>query len=321
MPPFVLKWAMTSVANDAPLDALVIGAAGVDTNIYLWSGDIDFNVEANFSRNIDYVGGAGGYSARGFARLGKRSGYIGFVGDDHNGRLISDELSASGVEATLLIDPAGSRRSVNIMYGDGRRKNFYDGRGSMEVRPDPDVCKALLARTKLAHFSIENWTRYLLAPARAMGVTIACDLQDVVTIDDPYRTDFAANADILFFSAANFPDPSDLIDRFFAMGRAEIIVVGMGSRGCALGVRTQPVRFFDPVSISVPVIDTNGAGDGLAVGFLTSYVLDNYSLEESITRGQITARYTCALKADSTNLITRAQLDTLFAGQRDNGAL
>jgi sugar/nucleoside kinase (ribokinase family) len=36
-------------------------------------------------------------------------------------------------------------------------------------------------------------------------------------------------------------------------------------------------------------IDTNGAGDSLAVGFLVSRVLEGSSLEESIRRGQITA--------------------------------
>ncbi len=304
--------------GNSPLDVVVIGAAGVDTNIFLSAGDIDFSVEANFARNVDYVGGAGGYSSRGFACLGKRTAFLGYVGDDHNGRFIADQLAFSGIETTLFVDPAGSRRSVNIMYKDGRRKNFYDGRDAMTVRPDIDACTPLLSRARLAHFSIENWTRYLLAPARELGVTISCDLQDVVSVDDPYRADFVANSDILFFSAANFPDPSDLIYQFFAAGQARIIIAGMGSRGCALGVRDEGVQFFDPVSMSEPVVDTNGAGDGLAVGFLTSYLMDSYSLEDSILRGQIVARYTCSRKADSTYLITRAQLDEYFTSIKSN---
>ncbi len=64
--------------------------------------------------------------------------------------------------------------------------------------------------------------------------------------------------------------------------------------------------------MDAPVIDTNGAGDALAVGFLSSYVLDGYSLEDSIRRGQIAARYTCTQKASSANLITRDSLDRYF---------
>ena len=294
------------------LDVVVIGAAGVDTNVFPAGGEVDFSVEANFAQNLDYVGGAGGYSSRGFARLGKRTAYLGYVGDDPNGRFIADELASDGIETALFVDPAGTRRSVNIMYRDGRRKNFYDGRGSMSVRPDVEVCRRVMSGARLAHFSIENWTRHLLAPGRELGLTVACDLQDVVSPDDPYRADFVAQADILFFSAANFVDPSGLIAGFLDAGPARVVVAGMGSRGCGLGTRDGGIRFFDPVSFEAPVVDTNGAGDGLAVGFLASYCLDGYSLEDSILRGQIVARYTCTQKAGSSHLITRAQLDEYF---------
>jgi len=70
--------------------------------------------------------------------------------------------------------------------------------------------------------------------------------------------------------------------------------------------------------MDLPVVDTNGAGDALAVGFLASYVLDGYSLEDSILRGQMAARHTCALRGSSANLITHAQLDDWFA--REPGA-
>jgi acarbose 7IV-phosphotransferase len=80
-------------------------------------------------------------------------------------------------------------------------------------------------------------------------------------------------------------------------------VSGMGAKGCALGTR-DGIRYFEPINMAAPVIDTNGAGDGLAVGFLSSYVLGGYSLEDSIRRGQIAARYTCTQKASSAHLIT-----------------
>ena len=298
-----------------PLDVVVISAAGADTNVYLRGADIDFSVEANFSENLDYVGGAGGYSSRGFAQLGKKTGYIGYIGDDHNGQYLADELARDGIESTLFIDPDGTRHSVNFMYRDGRRRNFYDGKGAMRVRPDIDACRQVLGRARLAHFCIENWARYLLAPARELGLTVACDLQDVISPNDEYRRDFIEYADILFFSSVNFTDPTGLIGGFLATNPERIIVVGMGSRGCALGT-TPGVRFFAPVSLDEPVIDTNGAGDGLAVGFLSSYCLDGYTLEESILRGQITARYTCTRKADSSHLITKSQLDRYFVQLR-----
>ena len=85
----------------------------------------------------------------------------------------------------------------------------------------------------------------------------------------------------------------------------------MGAKGCALGTKNG-IQYFNPVKMDMPVIDTNGAGDGLAVGFLSSYIIEGYNLSDSILRGQITARYTCTQKANTTNLITKKKLDSYF---------
>jgi len=53
------------------LDVVVVGNVGIDTNVYLAGNEINFEVEANFTENLDYVGQAGGYATRGFAQLGK----------------------------------------------------------------------------------------------------------------------------------------------------------------------------------------------------------------------------------------------------------
>ena len=97
-----------------------------------------------------------------------------------------------------------------------------------------------------------------------------------------------------------------------------IVIAGMGADGCAICTRTG-VEFYLPAEMDLPVIDTNGAGDGLAVGFLSSFVLDKYELRDSIQRGQITARYTCAQKASSSNLITKEKLDRYFRAHHESG--
>jgi len=302
--------------NGRKFDVVVVGNVGIDTNVYIAGADIDFGVESNFTENLDYVGQAGGYAARGYAQLGKKTAFAGYVGDDYSGRFVREELAADGIDTSaVFIDPLGTGRSINFMYRDGRRKNFYDGKGHMHLQPDLDACAAVLAEARLAHFSIPNWARHLLPVARELGLTIACDVQDVVSAHDEYRYDFVKYADILFFSAVNQADPTPLIEAFLAIRPDQIIVVGMGAEGCALGTR-EGVGFFPAVEMERPVIDTNGAGDGLAVGFASSFVLDGYSLQDAILRGQITARYTCTLKASSSNLITLQELDRFFQMRR-----
>jgi sugar/nucleoside kinase (ribokinase family) len=276
-------------------DAAMVGAAGIDTNIYLYGREIDFEVEANFSDNKDYIGCAGGYCSRLFNTLEKRTAFIGAFGEDYHGEYIRREFAKEGIDlSAIFTDPEGTLRSVNFMFPDGRRKNFYDGQGSSAIRADMTASRKVLERARLAHFSV-----------------VSCDLQDIVDPADEYRRDFAEAADVLFFSASNFDDPTPLIERFLESDPHKIVVTGMGSRGCALGTK-DGVRFYKPVDMEIPVIDTNGAGDSLAVGFLTSYCFDGYSLEDSILRGQIVARHTCTLKADSSRFIKPRELDERF---------
>ena len=293
------------------LDVVVVGAIGIDTNIYLPGQDIDFEVEANFTENIDYVGQAGGYSSRGFAQLGNKTGFIGYLGQDGNGEVIRQALAEDEIQSLLFEDPVGTKRSVNFMYKDGRRKNFYDGKGSMEVSPDLEQCRDMLRGTKLIHVNIVNWARELLPIARELGIKISCDIQDIVELDDEYRQDFIKAADILFFSGVNFKDPGAVIEEFLKTNPNRIVIAGMGAEGCLVGTK-DGIESYSAVEIAGPVVDTNGAGDGLAVGFLSSYFLDGYSLEDSILRGQITARYTCTQKASSSNLITKEKLDMFY---------
>ncbi len=292
-----------------PAEVAVIGNIGIDTNVYLPGRDVDWSVEANFTENLDCIGQAGGYAALGYARLGKRTAFIGSVGEDPWGRHIRAELARGGIDIRgLFEDPAGTGRSVNIMYRDGRRKNFYDGKAHMTLRPDLEACRAVLRGCRLAHFNLANWARELLPLAKALGAVIACDLQDVADPGDAYRRDFIRQADVLFFSAANHGDPAPLIRRF-RRGRPDLVVVaGMGAEGCALGCRGG-IRYVAPPRMDLPILDTNGAGDSLAVGFLASHVLEGRSLEESILRGQIAARHACALRGTSSGLVTRERLE------------
>ncbi|HEY3358660.1 MAG TPA: carbohydrate kinase family protein [Polyangia bacterium] len=292
----------------APHEVVVIGNVGVDTNVYLAGDRIDLTLESSFTRNLDCVGQAGGYSSRGYARLGVRTAFIGHVGDDHHGALVRATFARDGIDTTaLFVDPAGTARSVNLVTPDGRRRNFYDGKSHLQLRPDHGVCRATLAGARLAHVHLANWARELLPLARELGLVVACDLQDVVAPDDPYRRDFVAQADILFFSAVNHGDVGGIMAALRRERRDLVIVAGMGAAGCALGT-ADGVRGFPPAA-GGPVVDTNGAGDSLAVGFLTSYVLDGCSLEESIHRGQIAARHACTLAGTSDGLITRPELD------------
>jgi sugar/nucleoside kinase (ribokinase family) len=238
-------------------DVTVVGNVGIDTCVFFPYGAMNLEQESNFTENLDYIGQAGGFSARGFARLGWQTAFVGYVGDDANGRFILDEFARDGINTeAVFIDPAGTSRSINFMHSDGRRRNFYDGKSHLKLQPDLKKCETVIQQSRLAHFHIPDWARTLLPIAKRHGLTVACDIQDVVTPDDNYRFDFIRAADILFFSAVNHADPAPLMHCFNQMNSDLITVSGMGSRGCAVCVNGQ-VEYFAPVEMTEPVIDAN----------------------------------------------------------------
>ena len=293
---------------EQPAEVVVVGNAGVDTNVYV-SGPLDLGHETEYPEVLDTLGQSGGYSARGFARLGRRTAYLGYVGDDALGRFLLEELAADGVDASrALIDPAGTSRSVNLMSPDGRRHGFYDGKSHLSLVSDLDAWRPALAGARLAHFGIPDWGRRLLGPAREAGAVVSVDLQDVRDLADPYRADFIAAADVLFLSGTQLADPRAAVAALGRPGR--VVVCGLGAGGCLLG-DDGGVRAFGPVDLEAPVTDTNGAGDSLAVGFLTAYVLEGRPLDEAVRRGQLAARWCCTLRGTSRGLITAPELDRL----------
>lgn len=308
----VVKFRTMKIIKTHSQDVAVIGNIGIDTNIYLQNQEIDFSVESNFTNNFDYIGQAGGFTCRGFAKLGFMTAFIGYVGDDFMGKYIKEELIKDGIDISCIFtDPGGTSRSINFVYPDGRRKNFYDGKNHMMISPDTEQITKLLSKTKLAHFHIPNWARNLLPIAKESGVIISCDIQDMLAHTDPYRQDFFNYSDILFLSGANIQQPNEVVTKFLSKNPERIIIVGLAANGCLLGT-SQGINHYPAVQLPKDVIDTNGAGDGLAVGFLSSYIFDGYSIDDAVLRAQITARYTCTIKASTTDLISRELLDDYF---------
>lgn len=299
-------------------DIVVIGNVGIDTNIYLDENEVNFDREADFPENLDCVGQAGGYTARGFAQLGYRTAFIGYVGGDFSGRYILDAFAKDSINTdAVFIDPAGTSRSANFMFPDGRRKTFYDGKSHMHLEPDLEQCAAILDRTKHMHCNIPHWARHLLPLAKQGGISISCDVQDIIDINSDYHSDFIKYADILFFSTVNHTSPEDIMQQILAKHPEKIIISGMAGRGCAVATNAG-IEFFDAVNIPQVVIDCNGAGDGLAVGFLSAHWFEHRTIPESILRGQFVARHTCTQKGTSDHLITKSLLQDYLNQIKNN---
>jgi len=274
---------------------LVVGSPGLDTLVLLAQDHPDLSADGHFTRNVDTVGHAAAFCARAMARLGHPTRILGSVGDDAIGALVREVLEADGVDTSLLFcDPAGTARSVNFVFPDGRRTFFLDAGSHLTLRPPQLLVEAALADTDLVVSSLPAWAPHVLAAARAAGIPVAVDLQDVRSVADPYRVPFVASADHLFASAAHVADPAGAARAWLAAGPARTVVLGQGPTGATMVLRTTgdqvTVVHQPPAPVPLPIVDTTGAGDGLAVGFLDGLLFAGAGEEAALHRGQVLAR-------------------------------
>jgi sugar/nucleoside kinase (ribokinase family) len=295
----------------------VVGNPGLDTLVVLAEADPDLEADGHFVRNVDTVGHAAAFTARACARLGHDTRILGSTGADVIGGLVRGVLAADGVDTRLMFDdPAGTARSVNFVRPDGRRTYFFDGGSHMTLHPPEPTVEVALAGADLVLSSLPNWARNVVARARALGLPVAVDLQDVRDPADPYRADFIASADYLFASAAHLADPVAAAESWFAAGPAQLVVFGMGPRGALLVERAHAgaqVTEAPPPELDLPIVDTTGAGDSLATGFLDGLLFERLPVATALHRGQVLARIVAsALGGDAP--YDRAHLDALAAG-------
>ena len=284
------------------------GAFGIDTNVYVTGERV--GTEVTFARTADGLGQAGCYSALAAAALGVPTRAIAALGQDRLGAWVREALHACGIEIIELRDPLGTHRSINLMAPDGSRRNYFDARGASLVEIDAGACRAALRGARMLHCHLDDWCRRLLPLARDEGLLISCDLQDLVAIDDPYRADFVAAADVIFMSAANLADPAAAAAELAARRPGRVVVVGAGPAGCLLA-RGGDVQHYPGVVLEEPVVDTNGAGDTLAVTFLVAHLLDGLPVERAIGRAQLAARAICSQRGDAKVPLDRSRLDAL----------
>ena len=289
-------------------EVVVVGAAGLDTCVYLPPG-ADLTSDVTFTSTLDGVGQAGGYASQVYAALGHRTAYLGALGDDPPGRQVREVLEARGIDTSACFpDAEGTARSVNLMSPDGRRHGCYDGRGNPGLTLDRDRAAAALRGARLCHVNIPNWARDVLPLARAAGCRIISDLQDVADPDDPYRLDFVTGSDVLAFSCARGLDPVAAMRAYWARQPRLLQLAGLGAEGCAIGIDGHVERYPPPPS-ELPIVDTNGAGDTLAAVFASGVLLDGRPTAEAADRAQRAARRTCSQRVPKLHFATRDELD------------
>ncbi len=226
-------------------------------------------------------GGSAANTVVGVARLGARAGYIGKVRDDELGRFFAADLRAAGVafHTRPASDGEPTARSFILVTPDAQRTMCTFLGASVALGPE-DVAEADVAAARIVYLEGYLWD----APAARKGFAKAIAIAHrhgrhvAFTLSDPYcvarhRDDFRrliAEVDILFANEAEITAlyQADDFDRALQLVRGQpgIAALTRSELGSVV-VAGEEMHVIDPIPHG-PLVDTTGAGDLYAGGFL-----------------------------------------------------
>ena len=234
--------------------------------------DVVVRLEGPIAGDTDTYGstrvGAGGQAANVAAwvvALGGRARFVGKRADDPVGRLLADELRGRGVELAGPEAASGTGVVVSIATPDGARTMLSDRGVATELEPS-ELDPGWLEDCEWLHLPGYSLVRpplrdTALAAAR-LAARVSVDLSSSAAIEaaglEAFRAAVAETRPGVVFA-------NEAEDALVGDVRAETVVVKRGSRGCL--VRREG-RVEEHPAVAADAVDSTGAGDAFAAGFL-----------------------------------------------------
>lgn len=282
---------MTRIDNDALL---------VDLNLPKGSMQlVDKNVSRaiidktkNFQRTIA-SGGSAANTIHGLSKLGIKTGFIGKTGKDEMGNYFRDDMKKNNIKTFLLESSSDSGVAVALVSPDGER-TFAVHLGAAVELSSGDLIPAFFKGYDLLHiegYLLQNYALIETACdlAKKSGLKVSLDLAsfNVVEAHKDFLTYISREfADIIFANedeakAMTGHSPEDAVNNIAEW--CDVAVVKIGKEGSL--VKTGG-KLFKIESVKANVVDTTGAGDLYASGFLFG-LLNEISINECGRIGSI----------------------------------
>jgi sugar/nucleoside kinase (ribokinase family) len=248
-------------------------------------------------------GGSAANTLAGLATLGARCAFIGQVADDQLGEVFTHDIRATGIAYDVAPRPGEppTARCLIFVTPDGQRTmNTY--LGATQFLPADALDPELVAAAGVLYLEGYLWVpeiargamRKAMAAAREAGRTVAFTLSDAFIVD-LFRNDIeamlaAGEIDVLFANHVELAalTGTDDFDAGLAMLAPSVpmLVVTRGEHGAVAVENGRRVEVAaEPVE---RVVDTTGAGDLFAAGFLYGKV-QGRELQECLRIGAICA--------------------------------
>jgi sugar/nucleoside kinase (ribokinase family) len=249
-------------------------------------------------------GGSAGNTAAGVAMLGGRAGFVGQVADDQLGEVYRHDIRSVGVEFDTPVRPqaeAPTARCLILVTPDAQRTmNTFLGAAQNLTRDALD--EAQLRSAKILYLEGYLWDpaepRAAMERAidviRESGGKVAFTLSDSFCVDR-HRDSFnvlidSGRLDILFANEAEILSLTGETEFDAAIAsaatRVPLLVVTRSEKGAVAVEADRQVEV--PAEPVAQVVDTTGAGDLFAAGFLTGEA-QGRPLQDRLRMGAIAA--------------------------------
>ncbi len=227
-------------------------------------------------------GGSAANTLAGMASLGAKTAFIGKVFDDELGRIFRHDMRAVGVDFDTPSATSGrsTARCLILVTPDGQRTmNTFIG--ACNELYESDIDEALIATSRIVYGEGYMWDmdctksalRKAFALAKKHGAKVAFTLSDVFCVArsrDEFLALIASDFDILFCNegelAALYPDLSWEAQLDAVQKSCPLVAVTRGEKGSIILTPSERVTIA-PAAVT-KVVDTTGAGDLYAAGFL-----------------------------------------------------
>lgn len=215
----------------------------------------------------------------GLARLGAKAGFLTMMGNDEMGQFFTNEMTRTGVEMLALKSDTPTGRVIAMVTPDGERTFATCLGASIELSPD-DIKPELFDNWDI--FYIEGYLvanpdmlRKAISTAKDKGMKIAIDLASYNVVEESrdFLLELVNNyVDIVFANeqealALTGMEPENALH--YIAERCDIAVVKIGAKGAYIQ-RGNEIVTIPPMKADV--VDTTGAGDMWAAGFLAGLV-------------------------------------------------